>query len=520
MATTNDKMVSVSQPAIPIFKGECYEFWSIKMKTLFKSQDLWDLVENGYPYPDEEARLKENTKKDSKALFFIQQAVHESIFSKIAAATTTKEAWTTLKTAFQGSSKVITVKLQSLRRDFETLHMKNGESVQDFLSRVAAIVNQMRSYGEDILDQTVVAKVLRSLTPKFDHVVATIEESKDLSTYSFDELMGSLQSHEVRLSRTEEKNEEKAFYTKERHRIGRMEAEAREKSETRVISSATTRKRFGHVQAECEKKERQEKQANYVEQEEDQVKLFMAYNEEVVFSNNIWFWIVDLDESHKLKVKLGDDKQVQVEVWGNLWLVDTPFCLMLFPLEVSSIEKHSLVVEETSESNLWHLRYGHLNVKGLKLLSKKEMVFVLPKIDLVNVCEGCIYGKQSKKPFPKGRYFCCSDDHNRMSWVYFLQSKAETFETFKKFKAFVEKQSGKCIKMLRTDRGGEFLSNDFKVFCEEEGLHRELTTPYSPEQNGVAERKNRTVVEMARNMMKAKNLSNHFWAEGVATDTC
>ncbi|WKA06410.1 hypothetical protein VitviT2T_024309 [Vitis vinifera] len=184
------------------------------MKTLFKSQDLWDLVENGYPYPDEEARLKENTKKDSKALFFIQQAVHESIFSKIAAATTAKEAWTTLKTAFQGSSKVITVKLQSLRRDFETLHMKNGESVQDFLSRVAAIVNQMRSYGEDILDQTVVAKVLRSLTPKFDHVVAAIEESKDLSTYSFDELMGSLQSHEVRLSRTEDKNEEKAFYTK------------------------------------------------------------------------------------------------------------------------------------------------------------------------------------------------------------------------------------------------------------------------------------------------------------------
>ncbi|RVW26239.1 Retrovirus-related Pol polyprotein from transposon TNT 1-94 [Vitis vinifera] len=309
----------------------------------------------------------------------------------------------------------------------------------------------------------------------------------------------------------------------------------------------------------------------------------------------------ELDESHKLKVKLGDDKQVQVEgkgtvavnnghgnvkllynvyfipsltqnllsvgqlmVSGYSILFDGATCVIkdkksdqiivdvrmaankLFPLEVSSIEKHALVVKETSESNLWHLRYGHLNVKGLKLLSKKEMVFGLPKIDSVNVCEGCIYGKQSKKPFPKGRsrrasscleiihadlcgpmqtasfggsrYFLLfTDDHSRMSWVYFLQSKAETFETFKKFKAFVEKQSGKCIKVLRTDRGGEFLSNDFKVFCEEEGLHRELTTPYSPEQNGVAERKNRTVVEMARSMMKAKNLSNHFWAEGVAT---
>ena len=515
-----------------------------------------------------------------------------------------------------------------------------------FLSRVAAIVNQMRSYGEDILDQTVVAKVLRSLTPKFDHVVAAIEESKDLSTYSFDELMGSLQSHEVRLSRTEEKNEEKAFYTKGetsdqknggREATGRgrgrggahgrggrgrgrgdaqgYQRQSTEKNRNKSNIQCYYCKRFGHVQAECWKKERQEKQANYVEQEEDQVKLFMAYNEEVVSSNNIWFLdsgcsnhmtgikslFKELDESHKLKVKLGDDKQVQVEgkgtvavnnghgnvkllynvyfipsltqnllsvgqlmVSGYSILFDGATCVIkdkksdqiivdvrmaankLFPLEVSSIEKHALVVKETSESNLWHLRYGHLNVKGLKLLSKKEMVFGLPKIDSVNVCEGCIYGKQSKKPFPKGRsrrasscleiihadlcgpmqttsfggsrYFLLfTDDHSRMSWVYFLQSKAETFETFKKFKAFVEKQSGKCIKVLRTDRGGEFLSNDFKVFCEEEGLHRELTTPYSPEQNGVAERKNRTVVEMARSMMKAKNLSNHFWAEGVAT---
>ncbi|XP_058008474.1 uncharacterized protein LOC131182952 [Hevea brasiliensis] len=153
------------------------------MKTLFKSQDLWDLVKNGFADPDEEARLRENKKKDSKALFFIQQAV-------------------------------ITVKLQTLRQYFETLHMKSGESMQEFLSRVAAIVNQIRSYAKKISDQTIVAKVLRSLTPKFDHVVAAIEKSKDLAMYSFDELTGSLQSHEARLNRLDEKNEKKAFHVK------------------------------------------------------------------------------------------------------------------------------------------------------------------------------------------------------------------------------------------------------------------------------------------------------------------
>lgn len=83
--------------------------------------------------------------------------------------------------------------------------MKTEESVQIFLSRVN---------GDNISGQTVVAKVLRSLASKFIHVVALIEESKDLSTYTFDELMGSLLTHEARLSRSKEKGDEKAFYMK------------------------------------------------------------------------------------------------------------------------------------------------------------------------------------------------------------------------------------------------------------------------------------------------------------------
>jgi gag-polypeptide of LTR copia-type len=140
--------------------------------------------------------------------------VHESIFTKISAATTTKDAWIILKTIFQGNSKVITIKLQGLRREFETLSMKESETVQEFLTRVSSVINQIRSYGEDFSEATVVMKVLRSLTTKFDHVVAAIEESKDLTTYSFDELLGSLQAHEVRLLRSEEKDDSKAFVSK------------------------------------------------------------------------------------------------------------------------------------------------------------------------------------------------------------------------------------------------------------------------------------------------------------------
>ena len=106
------------------------------MKTLFKSQDFWDLVENGYAKAStDETRQKENQKKDAKALFFIQQVVDETIFPRIAAAITSRDAWNILKTEYQGAAKVITVKLQSLRRQFETLNMKPSETVQEYLEK-------------------------------------------------------------------------------------------------------------------------------------------------------------------------------------------------------------------------------------------------------------------------------------------------------------------------------------------------------------------------------------------------
>lgn len=184
MATNGQS--TTSQPLIPIFDGDKYEFWSIKMKTLFQSQDLWESIEDGYnPEEKDEQKLKENKKMDAKALFFLQQAVSDSLFSRIASATTSKAAWQTLKTEFQGSAKVIEVKLQSLRSDFENLSMDAKENVQDYLSRASSIVNKMRSYGETISDQTVVKKVLRTLNSKFDLIVPAIEEARDLSTFSF-----------------------------------------------------------------------------------------------------------------------------------------------------------------------------------------------------------------------------------------------------------------------------------------------------------------------------------------------
>jgi hypothetical protein len=107
------------------------------------------------------------------------------------------------------------------------------------------------------------------------------------------------------------------------------------------------------------------------------------------------------------------------------------------------------------------------------------------------------------------------DDYSRKGWVYFLFEKSEAFECFKIFKSQVEKEAEESIKCLRTDRGGEFNSLNFKSFCEKEGIKRQLTTTYTPHQNGVAERKNRTVMNMVRCMLSAKRVPKLFWAEAA-----
>ena len=130
------------------------------------------------------------------------------------AAETAKEAWEILEQAYKCSKKVISFKLQNLWKEFETLLMKEGESIETFFNRVSNIVNQIRTHGDTVEDIKIVQKVLRSLPPKYDHIVAAIEESKDLSTLTLNQLMGSLQAHEDRMRRHFEQPLEQAFQAK------------------------------------------------------------------------------------------------------------------------------------------------------------------------------------------------------------------------------------------------------------------------------------------------------------------
>jgi transposase InsO family protein len=114
-------------------------------------------------------------------------------------------------------------------------------------------------------------------------------------------------------------------------------------------------------------------------------------------------------------------------------------------------------------------------------------------------------------------YVTFIDDFSWKTWIYFIKTKDEVFSRFQEFKAQVENLTGKKIKFLRTDNGGEYTSKDFNDFCKKERINRKLTVPYNPQQNGVVERKNRSIVEAVKAMIHDQNLPMFLWVEASNT---
>jgi transposase InsO family protein len=160
------------------------------------------------------------------------------------------------------------------------------------------------------------------------------------------------------------------------------------------------------------------------------------------------------------------------------------------------------------------------------------------------MCEACLAGKHTRHSFPDQTAFRAAqpleqvyadlcgpitpatqaenkyvllfvDDHDRFMWPFMLKTKGEAFDQFKKFKVSVENQYGRKIKVLRTDRGGEFTSKEFNLFCEQAGITRQLTAPYTPQQDGIVERRNCTVMSTTRSILHVMNMPQVFWAEAV-----
>ena len=234
---------------------------------------------------------------------------------------------------------------------------------------------------------------------------------------------------------------------------------------------------------------------------------------------------------------------------GSKLVATAPLINGLYLIDVSSYNLQVDVALKKSkqgvnEAYLWHCRLGHVGDGRLQKLHKDAYLGAFD-YESFATCESCIMGKLPKSPFSgigeraKGilelihsdvcgpmpvqarsgsfYFITFTDDFSRFGWVYLMRYKSEALEKFREFKNEVEKQSGKSIKTLRSDRGGVYLSTEFTQFLKDNGILAELTPPYTPQMNGVSERRNRTLLDMVRSMMSFSKLPISLWGYALET---
>ncbi|PKU69732.1 hypothetical protein MA16_Dca022687 [Dendrobium catenatum] len=159
-----------------------YAVWAMKMEILMEAQGLWEVVEEG----------TEDRRKDKSTFAMICQAISDETLLQLNVKGTAKEAWHALRTINMGADRVKKAKIQSLKREFEALRMRDGDAVDEFAGKLSRIVNQRRSLGEKIEESKVVEKLLRAVPGKFLQITSTIEQFGDLEIMTLEEVIGSL----------------------------------------------------------------------------------------------------------------------------------------------------------------------------------------------------------------------------------------------------------------------------------------------------------------------------------------
>ncbi|XP_022927156.1 uncharacterized protein LOC111434088 [Cucurbita moschata] len=203
---------SFSAVAPPIFDGDNYQMWAVRMETYLEALDLWEVIEEDYEVPPLPANptvaqiklQKEKKTRKSKAKACLFAAVSQMIFMRIMSLKTAKKIWDYLKAEYEGDERIRGMKALNLIRDFELQKMKESESVKEYSDRLLSIANNVRLLGSVLNDSRIVEKLLVTLPEKFEATITTLENTKDLSKISLTELLNALQAQEQRRSMRQE----------------------------------------------------------------------------------------------------------------------------------------------------------------------------------------------------------------------------------------------------------------------------------------------------------------------------
>ncbi|RVX15691.1 Retrovirus-related Pol polyprotein from transposon TNT 1-94 [Vitis vinifera] len=459
----------------------------------------------------EQILLYERWEKSNRlSVMYIKTKISAGIRGSIEQHENVRELLKAIDEQFVISDKALA---STLIMKFTSLKLTAIRGVREHIMEMRDIVAQLKKLEVEMSESFLVHFILNTLPPQYGPFKISYNTYKD--KWSINELMTMCVQEEGRL--------------------------LMEQGESVMLK--------GHVKKKCLKFQ------NWLEKKGNPTS-FVCYESNMVNVNTNTWWI-DSGSTIHISNSLQETSFSLIyksDCVGNGILSDGLYCIFLQndtahnSLHVQTGIKRCVVKEDSF--TLWHRRLGHISIDRIKRLVNDGVLSTLDFTDFETYVD-CIKGKQTNKS-KKGatrsstileiihtdicsldmdshgqKYFISFiDDFSRYMYLYILHNKNEALDAFKVFKAEVEKQYGKQIKIVRSDRGGEYYGRyledgqppgPFAKFLQEHGIVAQYTMPGSPDQNGVAERRNRTLLDMVRSMLSSSKLPKFLWTEALKT---
>lgn len=550
-----------------------YDSWRVEAKAYLAVKGHWKCFDG----------TETNEDKNFLAIQSLNLLISSSLYTYTENCTTAKQAWDTIKAAFEDTGIGRRV---DLLKQLVGLKQCECESMEEYVHKMMQMSTKVTKAGLQIGDDVVASLMLAGLPDEYRPMVMALENSTKVLTT---DLVQNRLLQEVTYDKSNGA-EGSALMAK-----GRFKNKNKKKSSANVICFACDEP--GHFANKCPKRKNKSEQlflSSFVAKSDGAHEWFidsgasahMVRNDHNLCnvrepaSNDI-----TIGNNSKLNVKCAGDKNIAIgsdtntvkvtnvlcipDICANLMsvsqmakrgntLVFDKECCKIFDCDKNLIAKAPLIDDlykltclpernatalVAIDKQLWHRRLGHSC--DANLIKVKNAVI---GIDFTNnndeKCVICVKGKQTRESFNNSTnraagvldvvhsdvafvpnksfggakcFVTFIDDYSRKVFLYPMKHKNEVYDNFHKFKTFVENQTGRTIKILRTDNGTEYVNNKFESLTTKYGIMHQRTVPHTPEQNGVAERMNRTIIEKVRCMLLDSGLNASFWAEAAST---
>ncbi|GJS47227.1 retrovirus-related pol polyprotein from transposon TNT 1-94 [Tanacetum coccineum] len=417
---SNKYLEGQSMQRLPLFESDSFIYWKNRFETYVKSKDLdlWHVITNGdfqpiqqnpetkldevIPFEKQSDDLKKKLAKNNEAKMVIYNALPRKEYERIFMCNTAKEIWKTLLITHQGNNQVKDNKIDLLVQQYEQFVISEDETIDSAFARFNTIITSLKALDEGYSSKNYVRKFLRALHPKWRAKVTTIEESKDLTSLSLDELIGNLKVHEMIIKKDSKivkaKGERKSLALKAKKESSDKECSTSESEDEEYAMAVRDFKKFF------------KRRGRFVRQPRNDKKTFQRSRDD---KNGSWS---DSGEE--------DDENVKDETClvaqASRQICDNK-CRVTFSEHDSEITKDGKVIGRgirkkglyvmklgnkpkdqiclatiDENSTLWHKRLGHANMRLIQSLASKELVRNLPKLKFdQHFCDACKIGKQA-----------------------------------------------------------------------------------------------------------------------------